>query len=138
MQEQRYSRQREAILENLKNRYDHPTAMELYLSVREDIPNLSLGTLYRNLTLLRDSGKIISLTLGGEEHFDANTNQHYHFKCTSCGRYFDLPSEPLDSSVTAKCLGDFKGKAEGYSLIFYGKCKDCLKHLSVSNNKDNN
>ena len=60
MQEQRYSRQREAILENLKNRYDHPTAMELYLSVREDIPNLSLGTLYRNLTLLRDSGKIIS------------------------------------------------------------------------------
>ena len=65
MQEQRYSRQREAILENLKNRYDHPTAMELYLSVREDIPNLSLGTLYRNLTLLRDSGKIISLTLGG-------------------------------------------------------------------------
>ena len=80
MQEQRYSRQREAILENLKNRYDHPTAMELYLSVREDIPNLSLGTLYRNLTLLRDSGKIISLTLGGEEHFDANTNHHYHFK----------------------------------------------------------
>ena len=77
MQEQRYSRQREAILENLKNRYDHPTAMELYLSVREDIPNLSLGTLYRNLALLRDSGKIISLTLGGEEHFDANTNQHY-------------------------------------------------------------
>ena len=72
MQEQRYSRQREAILENLKNRYDHPTAMELYLSVREDIPNLSLGTLYRNLTLLRDSGKIISLTLGGEEHFDAH------------------------------------------------------------------
>ena len=59
MQEQRYSRQREAILENLKNRYDHPTAMELYLSVREDIPNLSLGTLYRNLTLLRDSGKIL-------------------------------------------------------------------------------
>ena len=122
MQEQRYSRQREAILENLKNRYDHPTAMELY----------------RNLTLLRDSGKIISLTLGGEEHFDANTNQHYHFKCTSCGRYFDLPSEPLDSSVTARCLGDFKGRAEGYSLIFYGKCEECLKHLSVSNNKDNN
>ena len=133
MQEQRYSRQREAILENLKNRYDHPTAMELYLSVREDIPNLSLGTLYRNLTLLRDSGKIISLTLGGEEHFDAN-----HFKCTSCGRYFDLPSEPLDSSVTARCLGDFKGRAEGYSLIFYGKCEECLKYLSVPNNKDNN
>ena len=86
--------------------------MELYLSVREDIPNLSLGTLYRNLTLLRDSGKIISLTLGGEEHFDANTNQHYHFKCTSCGRYFDLPSEPLDSSVTARCLGDFKGTGQ--------------------------
>lgn len=80
MQEQRYSRQREAILENLKNRYDHPTAMELYLSVREDIPNLSLGTLYRNLTLLRDSGKIISLTLGGEEHFDANTNQALSFQ----------------------------------------------------------
>ena len=61
MQEKRYSRQRETIYENLKNRYDHPTAMELYMSVRDELPNLSLGTLYRNLSVLRDSGKIIGL-----------------------------------------------------------------------------
>lgn len=126
MQEVRYSRQREAILNNLKSRYDHPTAMELYMSVREDFPNLSLGTLYRNLTMLRDSGQIISLTLGGEEHFDANTKQHYHIKCTECERYFDLPSPPLETLVQA-CSVNFKGKLMGYSLIFYGLCEDCSK-----------
>ena len=53
---ERRSKQREAIIENLQSRYDHPTAMELYLSVREVIPNLSLGTLYRNLSQLEDCG----------------------------------------------------------------------------------
>lgn len=126
MQKARYSRQREAIHNNLKSRYDHPTAMELYMSVREEFPNLSLGTLYRNLAMLRDSGQIISLTLGGEEHFDANTNQHYHLKCTSCQRYFDLPAPPL-STLTELCAADFKGSISGYSLIFYGLCEDCSK-----------
>ena len=65
MQEKRYSRQRETIYENLKNRYDHPTAMELYMSVRDELPNLSLGTLYRNLSVLRDSGKLsVLLSVG--------------------------------------------------------------------------
>lgn len=126
MQELRYSHQREAILNNLKSRYDHPTAMELYLSVREELPNLSLGTLYRNLSVLKDNGEIISLTLGGEEHFDANTNQHYHIKCNLCGRYFDLPAPTLNTLVNA-CSVDFKGKIDGYSLIFYGLCEDCSK-----------
>lgn len=126
MQEIRKSRQRDAILNNLKNRYDHPTAMELYLSVRAEIPTLSLGTLYRNLSVLRDTGQIISLTLGGEEHFDANINQHYHIKCTSCGRYYDLPAPPLET-LTQICSTDFRGTLEGYSLIFYGTCEKCFK-----------
>ena len=75
-----------------------------------------------------DSGKIIGLTLGGEEHFDANTNQHYHFKCTLCGRYFDLLTESLDPSIMNMCLQNFDGEADGYSLIFYGKCGECKKH----------
>lgn len=126
MQELRHSRQRDAIYNNLKSRYDHPTAMEIFLSVREDFPNLSLGTLYRNLTTLRDSGQIISLTLGGEEHFDANVSQHYHIKCNKCGRYYDLPAPPLET-LTQACSVDFKGKLDGYSLIFYGTCEDCSR-----------
>ncbi|MEG2720537.1 MAG: transcriptional repressor, partial [Oscillospiraceae bacterium] len=97
MEQLRKSKQRDAILNNLKNRYDHPTAMELFLSVRNEIPSLSLGTLYRNLSQLCENGTIISLSSGGEEHFDANVNQHYHLKSNSCGRYYDLPSPPIET-----------------------------------------
>ena len=66
MQQVRRSKQRDAILANLQARYDHPTAMELYLSVRQELPNLSLGTLYRNLKGLCQDGTIACLSVGGE------------------------------------------------------------------------
>ncbi|MEG0546594.1 MAG: transcriptional repressor [Oscillospiraceae bacterium] len=125
MEQLRKSKQRDAILNNLKNRYDHPTAMELFLSVRNEIPSLSLGTLYRNLSQLCENGTIISLSSGGEEHFDANVNQHYHLKCNSCGRYYDLPSPPIEALAKA-CSADFMGKITGYTLIFYGTCEECF------------
>ena len=85
------SRQREAILSELCGRTDHPTAEELYLSLKEELPNLSLGTVYRNLSLLSEEGIILKLSCGGADHFDGNTAQHYHFLCNRCGRLYDLP-----------------------------------------------
>ena len=74
----KYSRQREVIKECLINRYDHPTADMVYMDVRETFPNISLGTVYRNLQLLTDLGEIQKLNVGdGVDHFDAKTFPHY-------------------------------------------------------------
>lgn len=123
----RKSKQRDAIFSNLKSRYDHPTAYEIYDDVKKDFPSLSLGTLYRNLKFLCDSGQIISFSLGDEEHYDANTAMHYHLKCVSCGRFYDLPAKPLDE-LEHFALPQYKGKINNYSLIFYGQCEKCCAH----------
>ena len=87
----KYSRQREAIKCFLMTRKDHPTADVGYHSLRADFPNISLGTVYRNLTLLADLGEIARLRLGdGVDHFDADTSRHYHFICSECGSVLDL------------------------------------------------
>lgn len=124
----RKSKQRDAILNNLKNRYDHPTAAELFDSVKKDFPALSLGTLYRNLKFLCDSGSIISFSIGDEEHYDANTKQHYHLKCSCCNRFYDLPVSPFDE-LEHFSLPDYKGKINNYSLIFYGICDVCSSQI---------
>ena len=78
--------QRELIRNNLAHRTDHPTADMVYQSIREELPNISLGTVYRNLRFLVDQGDALSLKLGdGKEHFDGNVNPHFHFICTQCG-----------------------------------------------------
>lgn len=94
----KYSRQREAIKSFLMTRKDHPTADVVYHSLRADFPNISLGTVYRNLTLLADLGEIARLRLGdGVDHFDADTSRHYHFICSECGSVLDLHTEFPDS-----------------------------------------
>ena len=71
--------QRELIRNNLAHRTDHPTADMVYQSIREELPNISLGTVYRNLRFLVDQGDALSLKLGdGKEHFDGNVNPHFH------------------------------------------------------------
>ena len=78
----KYSRQRESIKASLMSRKDHPTADAVYASIREEFPNISLGTVYRNLNLLVELGEVQKLTFGdGKDHFDADTSLHYHFVC---------------------------------------------------------
>ena len=82
----KYSRQRESIKNCLMNRTDHPTADALYLSIREEFPNISLGTVYRNLNLLVELGEIMKFTCGdGSEHFDYTTAQQSPLGTSSCG-----------------------------------------------------
>ncbi len=120
------SRQREAILDFLKSRTDHPTADVVYANLRESDPKISLGTVYRNLSLLSDMGEIQKIVAGdGKEHFDGNTAPHDHFRCESCGRVLDLfhPSQEIDP---VSQYPDFKGRIRAYQTIFYGTCPDCL------------
>lgn len=119
---ERKSKQRDAIINNLRSRYDHPTAMELYLSVREEIPNLSLGTLYRNLSQLEECGMVLRISDGTTDRFDGNTNLHAHFKCSSCGKVYDLMSFKNDSITFSD---EIVGKVTNYSLMAFGICKNC-------------
>ena len=81
----KYSRQREAIKNFLMTRKDHPTADMVYSNIRQEFPNISLGTVYRNLTLLSDIGEIQRLHFSdGVDHFDADISPHYHFVCQNC------------------------------------------------------
>ena len=92
--------QRELIRNNLAHRTDHPTADMVYQSIREELPNISLGTVYRNLRFLVDQGDALSLKLGdGKEHFDGNVNPHFHFICTQCGCVDDISCRQLTKSV---------------------------------------
>lgn len=121
---ERKSKQRDAILAELQGRYDHPTAMELYLSVRETIPNLSLGTLYRNLSQLEECGMVIRIPDGSTDRFDWNVNPHAHFKCSSCNKVYDLMSFKND---TINFSDEIVGKVNHYSLMAFGLCKNCNK-----------
>lgn len=129
----KYSRQRAAILSFLQSRRDHPTAERVYFSVREEFPNISLGTVYRNLNQLVEAGMITKHSFGmlGIDHFDYNTSPHYHFVCSCCNAVIDLPMDRNDfSSVDTEAAKDFDGLIQGHRLYFYGICKKCLEQKS--------
>ena len=122
-----YSRQREAILNVLKNTKTHPSANAVYEAVRLQIPNISLGTVYRNLNLLVAIGDIIKLDCGdGFERFDGKTCTHYHFICRECGRVWDIDI-PQFEGIENMVPETFGGMIEGHSAYFYGKCDECVK-----------
>jgi len=124
---QRRSRQREAILEVLKNTDEHPDASVIYERVREIIPNISLGTVYRNLAVMADEKDIIRLS--GEDasvHYDGNLVPHYHAVCRACGKIEDIFTD-FTKEVDAFAKKAYKGTIEEHSLIFYGLCSCCTK-----------
>ena len=123
----KHSKQRDMIMNFLMTRKDHPTADVVYMNVRQHYPNISLGTVYRNLTLLADIGEIQRLRLGdGVDHFDADTSKHYHFICNDCGSVIDLEMDSIDS-ITDMAAKAFKGHVAGHVTHFYGSCENCLK-----------
>lgn len=122
----KYSRQRECILKNLQSRRDHPTANMVYESVQVEEPNISLGTVYRNLSFLAENGQILKISTGiGPDHFDGFTEAHNHFVCRKCGRVLDL-DYVADEKIIADASKNFNGEIKGYDLQFYGTCEDCL------------
>lgn len=124
----KYSRQRESIKACLMARHDHPTADVLYSAIREEFPNISLGTVYRNLNLLVELGEIQKLTCGdGADHFDADTSPHYHFICGECKKVYDLPLEPLEH-INSLASEHAQGQIDSHTIYFYGTCKACLKN----------
>lgn len=126
------SKQREMIKAFLMERRDHPTADVIYMNVRQQNPNISLGTVYRNLTLLADIGEIQRLRLGdGVDHFDAEMTPHYHFVCSECGNVLDLEMANIDS-INDIASVNFPGKIAGHVAYFYGTCPACTKKSATT------
>lgn len=125
--QRKYSKQREVIKNFLETRKDHPTADTVYMHVQQELPNISLGTVYRNLSLLADLGEIQRLRVGdGIDHFDADTSLHYHFICTDCRSVIDLEMDNIDEIQTVAGR-NFDGQIEGHITYFYGTCGECSK-----------
>lgn len=121
----KYSRQRQLIKDFLMTRKDHPTADAVYMNVRREYPNISLGTVYRNLSLLTDLGEIKRLQVGdGVDHYDADTSQHYHVICTECGSVTDLKVNDIERILNIAGQ-DFDGQIQGHVTYFYGICRNC-------------
>ena len=121
----RYSKQREAIRTYMEGRHDHPTADSVYAAVREELPNISLGTVYRNLMQLVDAGELQVVNTGDNiSRFDPTTTEHAHFQCHECGCVFDVDG-PVLKDLTS-LTKDSCGEIDSYALCFTGICNECL------------
>ncbi len=119
--------QRKVILEELRKLDTHPSADEVYGIVRNYLPRISLGTVYRNLEILTDTGKIQKLELSGAlKRYDRNTDKHYHIRCIRCNRVVDAPiplMHQLENDISAAT--DFI--IIGHNLEFTGLCPACSR-----------
>ncbi|MDR0646801.1 MAG: transcriptional repressor [Elusimicrobiota bacterium] len=135
----RYSKQREIILNALKANPVHPTADYIYDLLKKNNPELSLGTVYRNLNLLAKIGKIKCLKgFDTKEHFDHNTFDHCHIKCSVCGIIEDiiLPKALAKHLDNLKKETDFK--INGCEILLRGKCKKCKTDKEIKNENKRN
>ena len=123
----RGSKQRDTILRVVMNSKSHPRADWVYDQVRREIPNISLGTVYRNLRSLAEAGEIRQLDIAdGTSRFDGNTDSHYHFRCERCGRIFDL-GEPVDRSIGERVAKKTGFKITHQRMELLGLCTECQR-----------
>lgn len=122
-------RKRNAILNCLRQSKAHPSAETLFAELKSDIPDISLGTVYRNLSLFKKQGLATSVaTVNGVERFDGNTQPHVHFICNDCGAVIDLEDMAVPKSLAdtaARCSG---GTVSSCQLSFTGQCRECIKN----------
>lgn len=121
----RRSRQRDRILEVLRLTKAHPTAKWIYDKVRKTYPDVSLGTVYRNLDVLARQGLVNRLDFGSScDRFEAKIPPHHHFVCERCGSVLDVDL-PIDDSLAKKLRSATGLKASRHEIRFYGVCRAC-------------
>ena len=126
----KHFRKRDAILTCLRETTEHPSAEWVYSQLKQEIPDLSLGTVYRNLSLFKEQGLITSLgTVKGVERFDANTDPHVHYICTGCGRVLDLHQIRVPEELNHAAATDSGGEVTGCQLTFTGVCGQCARNI---------
>ena len=122
----KHFRKRDAILTCLRQTTVHPSADWVYTQLKPQIPDLSLGTVYRNLSYFKEQGDIMSLgTVKGVERFDGNTDPHVHYICTECGCVLDLPEIAVPEELETAAAFSSGGQVTGCQLSFTGICGNC-------------
>ena len=124
---QRFTEQRAAVYRYLHRSDRHPSADDVFTSVRDVIPDISLATVYKSLETLVRCGLASKLTYGdGSARYDGRTDPHPHARCLACGKVRDLPGRLDAQAVTG--IGDLPGfSVEGYRVEVVGVCQDCQK-----------
>ena len=121
-----YSRKREAILQAVCSTTCHPTAEWVYQTLKPDYPDLSLGTVYRNLAQFKEDGVIASIGIvRGQERFDGNTRPHTHFVCSRCGDVVDIPGNFLEAAQIDEAAKKYRLSVESCDLMLRGLCGKC-------------
>jgi len=126
-------RKRDAILACLRDTHSHPSADWVYEKVRETIPDISLATVYRNLSLFKQQGTIASLgTVNGVERFDYNTDPHVHFVCSQCDAVIDLPQMTVPQELSNQAAQQAGGRVNLCQLTFNGICHNCCTSRKIN------
>ena len=127
MQPTKHFRKRDTILEYLRNTNAHPSAEKIFTDLKMQIPDLAMGTVYRNLALFKEKGLVSSVaTVNGVERFDANTDPHVHFICNKCDAVIDLHQMQIPETLYGTAEGCCGGKISDYQVSFSGTCRECL------------
>ncbi len=122
----KHFRKRDAILSYLRTTDAHPSADMVYAQLKPEIPDLSLGTVYRNLSLFRQQGVIASLgTVGGVERFDGDPVPHVHFICNDCSAVVDMPQIEVPREMLETAQSQIGGAVSNCNLTFTGQCRMC-------------
>ena len=128
----RRSKKRDAILRVMRYTKCHPSADWIYQQLREEYPNLSLGTVYRNLNQLSAQQIIRRVgVINGQERFDADTRPHAHFVCNRCGTVLDLPDFPPSRQYIQSLSTQYGFTVEGHESNLRGLCQDCKKIITL-------
>ncbi len=126
-------RKRNAVLQCLQESKEHPSAETLFAMLKPQIPDLSLGTVYRNLNLFKQQGLAITVaTVDGIERFDGNTLPHVHFICNDCGAVIDLDDMSVPASLTQAAAAICGGAVTGCQLSFHGQCRECISKTQTA------
>ena len=122
----RQSKQRDLVIRILRSTRSHPTAEWIYDEARKEMPSISLGTVYRNLSLLKDNGEILQLDIGPSLcRYDGNATNHYHFRCEQCQRVFDVDM-PVMSAIDEEAASKTGFKVSHHIMEFRGICHECV------------
>ena len=122
----KHFRKRDAILSYLRHTDQHPSAETVYAELKKEIPDLSLGTVYRNIALFKQQGLIQSLgNVKGVERFDGTVVPHVHFVCSVCGEIRDLTQLHVPQLLCDKAASEADAVVEQCMLTFLGTCSDC-------------
>ena len=128
----KHFRKRDAILHYLQSVTDHPSAEKVFTQLKAQIPDLSMGTVYRNLNLFKQQGLAVSVaTVKGVERFDGNTGPHVHFICQECDAVIDLMEMEIPESLKSVAENSCGGQVAECQLSFTGLCHDCMERLSA-------